>query len=347
MADDRRQPAGREGPGLRLVGGPAADPAPETAVDRMALATVADTQLPIRFGREVAGDLEVAEQREWLVTNGIGGYGSGTVAGTITRGYHGLLVASLRPPVDRRLMLVKLDETLTYRGEAFDLADRPLGLGRRRARRLREHRALRARGLGPALALRLRRGGDREADLDEGRRQHDVRVLHGACRPPSRCSSRSARSSTTASSTTPGRSPGRCRSSRSTAACASAPAATTAARCCCARAPARRPPPPSSTRASRCRRRRRAGSTTATTTSTRGRSRRRSRPARRCRSWPAPRPTPRSRTTSSSSAATATGCCSTRFSARARPPRRRGSSGWCWPPTSSSSPARPPPSPTA
>jgi predicted glycogen debranching enzyme len=76
----------------------------------------------IRFGREVAGDLEAAEQREWLVTNGIGGYGSGTVAGTITRGYHGLLVASLRPPIDRRLMLVKVDETLTYRGERYDLA---------------------------------------------------------------------------------------------------------------------------------------------------------------------------------------------------------------------------------
>ena len=76
----------------------------------------------IRFGREVAGDLAVAEQREWLVTNGIGGYGSGTVAGSITRGYHGLLVASLRPPVDRRIMLVKLDETVTFRGAAYDLA---------------------------------------------------------------------------------------------------------------------------------------------------------------------------------------------------------------------------------
>ncbi|HEY6887065.1 MAG TPA: glycogen debranching enzyme N-terminal domain-containing protein, partial [Solirubrobacter sp.] len=85
-------------------------------------APVAEDVAPIRFGREVAGDLEVAEQREWLVTNGIGGYGSGTVAGTITRGYHGLLVASLKPPIDRRLMLVKLDETLTYRGEAYDLA---------------------------------------------------------------------------------------------------------------------------------------------------------------------------------------------------------------------------------
>jgi predicted glycogen debranching enzyme len=78
--------------------------------------------MPIRFGRETAGNLDVAEQLEWLVTNGIGGYGSGTVAATITRGYHGLLVAAVQPPIDRRVMLVKLDETVTYRGAAFDLA---------------------------------------------------------------------------------------------------------------------------------------------------------------------------------------------------------------------------------
>jgi predicted glycogen debranching enzyme len=79
------------------------------------------SQTPIRLGREMAGDLGIAEQREWLVTNGIGGYGSGTVAGTTTRGYHGLLVAALAPPVDRRLMLVKLDETLSYRGQTYEL----------------------------------------------------------------------------------------------------------------------------------------------------------------------------------------------------------------------------------
>jgi predicted glycogen debranching enzyme len=78
--------------------------------------------LSVRFGREIAGELEVAEQREWLVTNGIGGYGSGTVACTITRGYHGLLVAAVQPPVDRRVMLVKLDETVTYRNASYELA---------------------------------------------------------------------------------------------------------------------------------------------------------------------------------------------------------------------------------
>jgi len=56
-------------------------------------------QAEIQFGREICGDLTAAESREWLVTNGIGGYASGTIAGSQTRRYHGLLVAALRPPV--------------------------------------------------------------------------------------------------------------------------------------------------------------------------------------------------------------------------------------------------------
>jgi predicted glycogen debranching enzyme len=82
---------------------------------------MAPHSLALRFGREISGDLRSAEAREWLVTNGIGGYGSGSVAGSITRGYHGLLVAAVRPPVDRRLLLVKLDEALTYRGTSYAL----------------------------------------------------------------------------------------------------------------------------------------------------------------------------------------------------------------------------------
>ena len=53
----------------------------------------------IDFGREICGDLAAAEAREWLVTNGIGGFACGTVAGTLTRRYHGLLVAALPPAV--------------------------------------------------------------------------------------------------------------------------------------------------------------------------------------------------------------------------------------------------------
>ena len=78
--------------------------------------------MPIRFGREITGDLSILESREWLVTNGIGGYGSGSAAGSITRGYHGLLVAALTPPVNRWVMLVKLDETAVHLGIAYPLA---------------------------------------------------------------------------------------------------------------------------------------------------------------------------------------------------------------------------------
>lgn len=73
------------------------------------------------FGREVCGNLCIAERREWLVTNGLGGYASGTVAGLLTRRYHGLLVAALRPPVGRALLLTKLDETATYDGHSYPL----------------------------------------------------------------------------------------------------------------------------------------------------------------------------------------------------------------------------------
>jgi predicted glycogen debranching enzyme len=73
------------------------------------------------FGRDVCGHLPVAERREWLVTNSIGGYASGTISGLLTRRYHGLLIAALRPPLGRTLLLTKLDETATYDGRTYPL----------------------------------------------------------------------------------------------------------------------------------------------------------------------------------------------------------------------------------
>lgn len=70
--------------------------------------------MSIEFGREICGSLDTAGSREWLVTNGIGGYASGTVAGLLTRRYHGLLVAALKPPLGRTLLLAKLYETAFY-----------------------------------------------------------------------------------------------------------------------------------------------------------------------------------------------------------------------------------------
>ena len=75
----------------------------------------------INFGREVCGNFDLTEAREWLVTNGIGGYASGTIAGLLTRRYHGLLVAALEPPLGRTLLLAKLDETVLYGDRFFPL----------------------------------------------------------------------------------------------------------------------------------------------------------------------------------------------------------------------------------
>ena len=68
------------------------------------------------FGREVCGNTAVAESREWLVTNGIGGYASGTISGILNRRYHGLLMAALQPPLGRTLLLAKIDESAEYDG---------------------------------------------------------------------------------------------------------------------------------------------------------------------------------------------------------------------------------------
>jgi predicted glycogen debranching enzyme len=75
----------------------------------------------LTFGRGTLADERAAARREWLVTNGIGGYACGTLSGELTRRYHGLLVAALAPPVARRLVLVKLIESITVDGRTIAL----------------------------------------------------------------------------------------------------------------------------------------------------------------------------------------------------------------------------------
>ncbi|MBV8638878.1 MAG: glycogen debranching enzyme family protein [Candidatus Eremiobacteraeota bacterium] len=67
------------------------------------------------------GHLSVAEYREWLVTDGSGGYASGTASDILTRRYHGLLVAALAPPLGRRVLLAKLDASVVYDGSSVEL----------------------------------------------------------------------------------------------------------------------------------------------------------------------------------------------------------------------------------
>src|SRR3954466_10445193 len=61
-----------------------------------------------------AQDDETHATREWLVTNGLGGYASGTVGGVITRRYHGLLIAALPSPHGRIVMLSHVAEQLRF-----------------------------------------------------------------------------------------------------------------------------------------------------------------------------------------------------------------------------------------
>ena len=67
------------------------------------------------FGPELLRNPNESLRREWLVTNGLGGYASSSLATANTRRYHGLLVAALNPPCGRAILLSKLEETLTVR----------------------------------------------------------------------------------------------------------------------------------------------------------------------------------------------------------------------------------------
>ena len=76
----------------------------------------------IQFDKQTCSDLDAALRREWLETNGLGGFASSTIVGLNTRRYHGLLVAATRPPVGRVVMLSKLEETLFIESQPFDLS---------------------------------------------------------------------------------------------------------------------------------------------------------------------------------------------------------------------------------
>ena len=76
----------------------------------------------LEIDKNMCRDLAQSGSREWLETNGIGGYASGTIAGAHTQRYHGLLVAATQPPLGRMLLLSKFEETLILDGERFELS---------------------------------------------------------------------------------------------------------------------------------------------------------------------------------------------------------------------------------
>ena len=66
-------------------------------------------------------NIEEGIKREWVITNGLGGYASSTILGVNTRKYHGLLVVPLNPPGSRNLILSKLDESIEIDGKSYGL----------------------------------------------------------------------------------------------------------------------------------------------------------------------------------------------------------------------------------
>ncbi len=66
-------------------------------------------------------DLKEGIKKEWIITNGLGGFCSSTVLGANTRKYHGLLVAPLSPPAKRYVLISKLDESIEFGNEKYNL----------------------------------------------------------------------------------------------------------------------------------------------------------------------------------------------------------------------------------
>ena len=75
----------------------------------------------ITFTQDALSRFEQVINKEWLVTNGLGGYASSTIPAINTRKYHGLLVAALNPPGDRTVCLAKLDEDVISDNMVFRL----------------------------------------------------------------------------------------------------------------------------------------------------------------------------------------------------------------------------------
>src|SRR6266568_7454404 len=76
----------------------------------------------IEIDQESCRNLETALSREWLETNGIGGFSSSTITGVNTRRSHGLLTAATKPPVGRLVLLSKLEEMLIIDGRRYELS---------------------------------------------------------------------------------------------------------------------------------------------------------------------------------------------------------------------------------
>ncbi|PKM82309.1 MAG: glycogen debranching protein [Firmicutes bacterium HGW-Firmicutes-14] len=81
------------------------------------------------FSRNELGVFERSADKQWVVTNGLGGFASSTITGANTSKYNGLLFAAFRPPGDRTLLLAKLEEEITVNGNSYSLGSNHTGTG--------------------------------------------------------------------------------------------------------------------------------------------------------------------------------------------------------------------------
>lgn len=76
----------------------------------------------MEFGKSDWNNFEHGIKKEWLLSNGTGGFSSSTIIGANTRRYHGLLIASLHPPVRRHLIISKIDESIIINNRSYNLS---------------------------------------------------------------------------------------------------------------------------------------------------------------------------------------------------------------------------------
>src|SRR6476620_7902737 len=76
----------------------------------------------ISFDASICNDFAAASSRDWLETNGIGGFASGTISGALTRRYHAILTAATRPPLGRVDLVAKFEETVVIDGRSYELS---------------------------------------------------------------------------------------------------------------------------------------------------------------------------------------------------------------------------------
>jgi predicted glycogen debranching enzyme len=78
--------------------------------------------MAIELDKSIISQFDSAASREWIETNGLGGWSSGTVAGANTRNYHGVFVSAINPPVERMVMLNKLEEIIITGDHKYELS---------------------------------------------------------------------------------------------------------------------------------------------------------------------------------------------------------------------------------